>query len=178
MSRIQEHKGPHEIDEWKIPDELMSMEKVRGSHYLAFQLSKQDFGVNILKVQEIKNYSSVTPIPNTPNHVRGAMNLRGTVVPIIDLRLVLGMPQANYDQYTVIVVVNVGTRVLGLIVDAVSDVLKVGEDEFEPAPDFGHDVDISFISGLAKSENRLVTLLDLDKMIGDEMAHPNSARNT
>lgn len=149
-------------------DVVSQLNNANGSQYLTFQLADQDFGVDILKVQEIKNYSSITPIPNTPMHVKGAMNLRGTVVPIIDLRVKFGMPETEYDQYTVIVVVNVGSRILGLIVDAVSDVLNVGDQEFEASPDFGHDTDTTFISGLAKTGERLTTLLNLEKLVGSD----------
>lgn len=146
-------------------------DQFEGKQYLTFRLLEQEFGVDILRVQEIKNFSYITPIPNTPPSVKGAMNLRGTVVPIIDLRIKFGMPDVHYDQYTVIIVVNVGQRVVGLVVDAVSDVLNVGAEDFEPAPDFGQEVDTAFITGLAKSENRLTTLLDLEQLIGHEEAN-------
>ncbi len=142
-----------------------------GNQYLTFRLLDQDFGVDILCVQEIKNYSQITPIPNTPACVKGAMNLRGTVVPIVDLRIKFGMPEKEYDQYTVIIVANVGVRVIGLVVDAVSDVINVSEEDFEPSPDFGSDVDTTFMVGLAKSEDRLTTLLDLEKLVGAEQLH-------
>lgn len=140
----------------------------QGNQYLTFRLLDQDFGVDILRVQEIKNYSQITPIPNTPDCVKGAMNLRGTVVPIIDLRLKFGMPETEYSQYTVIIVVNVGARVVGLVVDAVSDVINVSEEDFEPSPDFGSEVDTSFMVGLAKSDERLTTLLDLERLVGKD----------
>lgn len=137
-----------------------------GSQYLTFQLLNEEYGIDILQVQEIKNYSHITPIPNTPKHVKGAMNLRGTVVPIVDLRLKFSMPDSDYDQYTVIIVVTIGERVVGLVVDAVNDVLNVSPDECEPPPRLGGEIDASFITGLAKSEDRLITLLNIEKLVG------------
>lgn len=160
-SLTEEASASHEAGE-----NSASWSNSHGAQYLTFRLADQDFGVAILSVQEIKNYSVITPIPNTPAYVKGAMNLRGTVVPIIDLRVKFEMPEAVYDQHTVIVVVNVGSRILGLIVDAVSDVLNVGEDEFEAAPDFGQDAETGFIIGLAKTNDKLTTLLDLERLIG------------
>ena len=137
-----------------------------GNQYLTFRLLDEEYGVEILRVQEIKNYSHITPIPNTPAFIKGAMNLRGTVVPVIDLRSKFNMPVIEYNQYTVIIVVTIDTRVVGLIVDAVSDVLNIGEEEFEPAPSFGTGVDTSFMTGLAKSGDRLITLLNIKQLIG------------
>ena len=139
-----------------------------GSQYLTFRLLNEEYGIDILQVQEIKNYSHITPIPNTPEHIKGAMNLRGTVVPIVDLRLKFTLPATDYDQYTVIIVVTIGTRVVGLVVDAVNDVLNVTGDECEPPPDLGGEVDSSFITGLAKQDDRLITLLNIEKLLGTE----------
>lgn len=139
-----------------------------GNQFLTFRLLDEDYGIDILQVQEIKNYSHITPIPNTPQHIKGAMNLRGTVVPILDLRLKFNLPASEYNQYTVIIVVTVGTRIVGLVVDAVSDVLNVVDEDCEPAPSLGGDIDTSFISGLAKQNDRLITLLNIDKLVGDD----------
>ncbi len=136
------------------------------NQFLTFALNEQEFGIDILRVQEIKNFTRVTPIPNMPECIKGVMNLRGTVVPVIDLRLRFNMPPAEYNQFTVIIVVNVGLRIVGLVVDAVSDVLNVGEDSFEGPPDLGA-IDTSFIKGLAKSGDRLVSLLDIEVLLND-----------
>ena len=141
-----------------------------GNQYLTFRLQDEEYGIDILQVQEIKHYSHVTPIPNAPPHVKGAMNLRGTVVPIVDLRLKFNMPVTGYDQYTVIIVVTVGTRVVGLVVDAVSDVLNVSADDCEPPPNLGDELDASFITGLAKTDDRLITLLNIARLIGADAA--------
>ena len=134
--------------------------------FLTFALGDQQFGIEILRVQEIKNFTRVTPIPNMPTCIKGVMNLRGTVVPIVDLRIKFGMEIADYNQFTVIIVVNVGTRIMGLVVDAVSDVLNVEPGDIEEAPDLGA-IEVSFISGLAKSGDRLVTLLNIEELLGD-----------
>lgn len=135
--------------------------------FLTFALGDQEFGIEILRVQEIKNFTRITPIPNMPPCIKGVMNLRGTVVPIVDLRIKFAMETSDYDQFTVIIVVNVGTRIMGLIVDAVSDVLNVDPIEIESAPDLG-SIDTSFISGLAKSADRLVTLLNIEQLLGEQ----------
>jgi purine-binding chemotaxis protein CheW len=139
------------------------------SQFLTFALNEQDFGIDILRVQEIKNFTRVTPIPNMPECIKGVMNLRGTVVPVVDLRKKFGMPFSEYNQFTVIIVVNVGTKIIGLVVDSVSDVLNVGSDSIEGPPDLG-SIDTSFIKGLAKSGDRLVTLLDIEQLLGNQVA--------
>lgn len=136
-----------------------------GNQYLTFQLQEEQYGVDILCVQEIKGYTRVTQLPIMPAFINGAMNLRGTVVPIIDLRGRLAMPAAKYDQFTVVIVVNVGTKVVGLVVDAVSDVLNIEAPDIEAAPDFGDGIDTSFIKGMAKHGQNLITLLEIEKLL-------------
>lgn len=137
-----------------------------GSQFLTFRLADEEYGLEILRVQEIKGYSRVTPLPNTPPEVKGVMNLRGTVVPIIDLRARFGLEGAEYNQFTVIIVVTVGSKVVGLVVDAVSDVLNVAPTDLVPTPDMGSGVDTSFMTGMARTGDRLVTLLNIDRLIG------------
>ncbi len=138
--------------------------------FLTFSLCEQEFGIEILRVQEIKNYSRVTPIPNSPPNVKGVMNLRGTVIPIVDLRNTLGMPQAEYDKFTVIVVVNIESRIVGLVVDAVSDVMDVNQADIEVPPTLASDTTTSVIDGIAKAGDRLITLLNISKLINVEPA--------
>ena len=141
-----------------------------GGQYLTFRLGNEEYGVEILKVQEIKGYSAITPIPNVPAYLRGVMNLRGTIVPVVDLRAKFGMTQAECTPFTVIIVVTVGARVMGLIVDAVSDVLDVPRGGVQPTPDFGAQVDARCLEGLAKAGDKLVVLLDIDRVVGaDEL---------
>jgi purine-binding chemotaxis protein CheW len=144
-----------------------------GGQYLTFRLGQEVYGVEILKVQEIKGYTPVTPVPNTPAYLKGVMNLRGTIVPVVDLRAKFGMSEAEYSQFTVIIVLTVGAKVVGLIVDAVSDVLNIPRGDIQATPDFGAHVDARFISGLAKAGDKLVVLLDIDRVLGG--AEPTAA---
>jgi purine-binding chemotaxis protein CheW len=134
--------------------------------YLTFTLGQGDYGIEILRVQEIKGYSAVTTIPNLPPYIKGVMNLRGAVVPVLDLRAKFGMSESEYTRFTVIIVVRVGERVVGLIVDAVSDVLDVAATDVVPAPEMGAEVDTSFLTGMAKSEERLISLLAIERVVG------------
>ena len=141
-----------------------------GSQYLTFRLGEEEYGVEILKVQEIKGYTAITPVPNTPAYLKGVMNLRGTIVPVVDLRAKFGMEAAEYTAFTVIIVLTVGTKVMGLIVDAVSDVLNIQKTDIQATPDFGAQVDARFISGMAKAGDKLVVLLDIDRVLGGDVA--------
>jgi purine-binding chemotaxis protein CheW len=134
--------------------------------FLTFALGEEAYGVEILRVQEIRGYTAVTPIPGAPPFVKGVMNLRGAVIPVVDLRRRLGMDEAPCTPLTVVVVVTVGPRVMGLVVDAVSDVLEVTPGAIEATPDLGGEVDTRLVSGLAKTPERLVMLLDLERLLG------------
>ena len=139
--------------------------------FLTFTLQNEEYGIEILKVQEIKGFSKITPIPNAPPFVRGVMNLRGTVVPIIDLRARFSMTEKAYDQFTCIVVVNVGDRVVGLVVDTVSDVLNIPTDSIADPPELASGGDASCITGMGKLGERIVMLLDTGKLVGIEANH-------
>ena len=147
-----------------------------GSQYLTFALGAEEYGVEILKVQEIRGYSPVTPIPNTPSYVKGVMNLRGTIIPVVDLRGKLAMPDTTYSPFTVIIVVTVGAKVMGLIVDAVSDVLDIPHADIQATPDFGAQVNARFIHGMARAGDKLVVLLDIDRVLGEEEPAPSHER--
>jgi purine-binding chemotaxis protein CheW len=129
-----------------------------GNQFLTFQLGEELYGVGILRVQEIKGY--------TP-HIKGVLNLRGTIVPIIELRSKFGMPTINYTAFTVIIVVVVRDKVMGLVVDSVSDVLNIDKKDIQPPPQFGSKVDVNFISGIGKSGDKLVALLDMDCLLSE-----------
>ncbi|TAJ30973.1 MAG: chemotaxis protein CheW [Nitrospirae bacterium] len=147
-----------------------------GSQYLTFILGEEHYGVDILRVQEIKGYTAVTRIPNTPDFIKGVLNLRGAIVPIVDLRAKFGMAKVDTTMFTVIVVVVVRDRVMGIVVDAVSDVLDIAAKEIQPAPNFGTRVDTSFIQSIAKSGDKLITLLDIDRVLSmDEIAQTEAA---
>lgn len=143
--------------------------------YLTFMLNGEEYGVDILRVQEIKGWNPTTKIPNTPDYIRGVMNLRGAIVPIIDLRSRFNMPAIDYTATTVVIVLKVHTsgaeRTIGFVVDAVSDVYNVAADQYRPAPDFGSHVDTAFIRALATVDEKMVILLDIDCMLNlDELA--------
>jgi purine-binding chemotaxis protein CheW len=149
--------------------------KEGGRQYLTFSLAGEAYGVDILRVQEIRGWTPVTTIPNTPAYMRGVLNLRGTIVPILDMRQRFNLEQAEYTAVTVIIVLSVhtehGERVIGVVVDSVSDVLDVVEEEIKPSPDFGGSVNTEFINGLAALQDQMVMLLDIDKMLtSDEMS--------
>lgn len=138
-----------------------------GSQFLTFQLGDELYGVDILRVQEIKGYTTVTKIPNTPPHIKGVLNLRGTIVPIVELRTKFGMPTIEYTMFTVIVVVVIQEKIMGLVVDAVSDVLDIDKKDIQPPPQFGAKVDVSFLKGIGKSGDKLIALLDMDRLLSD-----------
>lgn len=140
--------------------------------YLTFTLDHEEYGIEILRVQEIKGAAAITPIPNAPTWLKGVMNLRGTVVPVVDLRAKFGLPPSDGLRFSVVIVVNVGTHVVGLVVDAVSDVLDFDPADTAPTPDLGGEVDTSFLTGIAKSSDRLIALLAIDRVVGiHELEH-------
>lgn len=145
-----------------------------GGQFLTFSLGEELYGVDILRVQEIKGYTAVTKIPNTPPHIKGVLNLRGTIVPIVELRTKFGMPTIDYTAFTVIIVVVVQDKVMGLVVDAVSDVLDIEKKDIQSAPDFGNKVDVTFLHGIGKSGDKLVSLLDIDRLLLDSTGKDSS----
>lgn len=153
------------------------------SKYLTFVLATEEYAVDILRVQEIKGWSRVTPIPNTPDYICGVINLRGTIVPIIDLRLRFGLERLEYGAMTVVVVVKVISgnkeRIMGIVVDAVSDVYDITEGDIKPAPDFGSVISIEFVRGLATVGDKMVIVLDIDKLLNSaELSVMESAVQT
>jgi len=136
--------------------------------FLTFMLAGEEYGVDILRVQEIKGWDEVTTIPNTPEYLRGVINLRGTIVPIIDMRIRFELEKLDYGPLTVVIVLKVNcgekSRVIGIVVDGVSDVYNVPEAEVKTSPDFGSAVDTEFVRGLATIEEKMVIILDVDHM--------------
>lgn len=149
-----------------------------GGQYLTFSLGEELYGVDILRVQEIKGYTAVTTIPNTPSHIKGVLNLRGTIVPIVELRTKFGMPAIDYTAFTVIIVVVVQDKVMGLVVDAVSDVLDIAKSDIQSAPDFGSKVDVTFLNGIGKSGDKLVSLLNIDRLLLDSSGNNSSEHSS
>ncbi len=138
-----------------------------GSQFLTFTLGDELYGVDILRVQEIKGYTAVTRIPNTPSDIKGVLNLRGTIVPIVDLRTKFGMDKAEYTMFTVIIVVVVREKTVGIVVDAVSDVVDLTKKDVQAPPEFGAKVDVSFLNGIGQCGDKLIALLDIDRLLAD-----------
>ncbi|MBI5315336.1 MAG: purine-binding chemotaxis protein CheW [Nitrospirae bacterium] len=145
-----------------------SGDTTEGSQFLTFRLGDEVYGVDILRVQEIKGYTAVTKIPNQPSYIKGVMNLRGTIVPIVELRTKVGMETIDYTAHTVIVVVVVQERIMGFVVDSVSDVLNIGKKDIQAPPQFGTKVDVSFLQGIAQCGDSLVALLNIDQLLAGE----------
>jgi len=147
--------------------------------YLTFVLAGTEYGVDILRVQEIKGWDTATEIPNTPEYIRGIINLRGTIVPIVDLRKRFHMEAVAYTSTTVVVVLKVkgagGERTMGFVVDAVSDVYNVTVEQIKAAPDFGTSVSTEFVKGLAAVGDKIVILLEIDQLVDTAVAMAEQA---
>jgi purine-binding chemotaxis protein CheW len=145
----------------------------QGGEFLTFRLGAEEYGIDILRVQEIRSYEQPTRIANSPSFIKGVVNLRGVIVPIIDLRLKLGCDTAEYNTFTVVVVLNVRGRVVGAVVDSVSDVLELSRDDIKPAPELNSNVDAGFITGIGtitqghgESETeRMLILMDIEGLM-------------
>ena len=132
---------------------------------LVFRLGSEEYGVDILKVQEIRGYEKVTPIPRSPDFLKGVANLRGTIVPVIDLRVKFGLADPTYDSLTVVIVLRIAGRVIGAVVDGVSDVVRLGANDVKPAPRLGSMVDSSYLAGVATQNDRMILALDIEKLL-------------
>lgn len=134
--------------------------------FLTFTLGKEEYGVEILKVQEIRSYEQVTTIANAPEFIKGVVNLRGIIVPVVDMRIKFNLGKAEYDQFTVVIILNVAGRVVGMVVDGVSDVISLGAEQMRPAPDFSSTFDTKYITGLGTLDERMLILVDIEKLMG------------
>ncbi len=137
----------------------------QSGEFLTFALGNEEYGIDILKVQEIRGYDAVTRIANTPPYIKGVMNLRGTIVPIVDLRIRFKLGEPSYDQFTVVIILNLHGRTMGVVVDGVSDVIALTTEQIRPAPDFGATVDTRYLTGLGAIEERMLILLDIEKLM-------------
>jgi len=133
--------------------------------FLTFKLAGEEYGVGILSVQEIRGWSAVTAIPHSPAWLLGVINLRGAVVPIIDLRIKFNFAKAEYNEFTVVIILNVGTRVVGIVVDGVSDVITLGAGQIKPAPSLGNNADTSHIIGFGTLDERMRILMDVERLM-------------
>lgn len=151
----------------------------RAGKYLTFQLAQEEFGIRVLKVREIMGLQDITAVPQTPSHVKGVINLRGKVVPVIDLRLKFGLEAADYTQRTCIIVTQVqgeaSSVMMGIVVDGVSEVLNLSGTEIEDTPDFGDSAGTQYLLGMAKVKGKVKILLDIDKVLSTLELHNLSA---
>lgn len=144
----------------------------RGGKYLMFTMAEEDYGIGILKVKEIIGMQEITPVPQTPKSVKGVINLRGKVIPVVDLRLRFNMGEIEYTERTCIIVLEISSQWgmvhIGIVVDSVSEVLNVSENDIEDTPNFGMKFSTDYILGIAKNDKEVKMLLDMDKVLGDE----------
>ncbi len=133
--------------------------------YLTFRLGNEEYGIDILKVQEIRGYDAVTAIANAPAFIKGVINLRGIIVPIVDLRIKFNVGSAHYDPFTVVIILNIGKRVVGVVVDSVSDVLTLSAGQVKPAPEFATTLNTEYITGLGTVEERMLILVDIERLM-------------
>lgn len=139
--------------------------------YLTFTLGPEEYAIDILKVQEIRGYEQPTTIANAPPFIKGVINLRGTIVPIVDMRIKFGVGKAEYTPFTVVIILSIGGRVVGIVVDGVSDVTSLRSDQVRPAPEFATTVDTRYIKGLGTLDERMLIVVDIEKlMLSTEMA--------
>lgn len=136
--------------------------------YLTFTLGAEEYGMDILKVQEIRGYDAVTKIANSPPFIKGVINLRGVIVPIVDLRIKFRLGEPTYDQFTVVIILNIGKRVMGIVVDGVSDVIQLNSDNLRPAPEFGSILDTRYILGLGTVDERMIIIVDIEKLMSSQ----------
>lgn len=155
MKKQSEHSGPAEVEK----------------EVLTFTLGPEEYAIDILSVQEIRGYDRVTAIANTPDFIKGVINLRGEIVPIIDLRLKFHLGDVEYNEFTVVIILNIGARVVGIVVDSVSDVVALPSDAIKPPPQLARTFDVSYLHGLATVGERMLILVDIEKlMTSKEMA--------
>jgi purine-binding chemotaxis protein CheW len=136
-----------------------------GREFLAFKLGSEEYGIDILKVQEIRGYEAVTRIANAPEFIKGVINLRGIIIPVVDMRIKFKLGEPVYDQFTVVIILNINGRVVGMVVDSVSDVTTLTPDQIKPAPDMGSVFSTEYMIGLGTVDERMLILVDIDRLM-------------
>ncbi|MGM9424756.1 chemotaxis protein CheW [Hydrogenophaga sp. MI9] len=150
------------------PDQARSsgaLAAASASEFLTFRLGAEEYGIDILRVQEIRSYEEPTRIANAPHFIKGVVNLRGVIVPVVDLRIKLGCEKVEYNGFTVVIVLNVHGRVVGAVVDSVSDVMELASDLIKPAPEMNTTMDTGFITGIASVGERMLILMDIEALM-------------
>lgn len=135
------------------------------NEFLTFRLGNEEYGIEILKVQEIRGYEAITQIANAPDFIKGVVNLRGIIVPIIDMRIKFCLGSVEYDQFTVVIILNVAGRVMGIVVDGVSDVITLESEQIRPTPGLGAVIDTEYIMGLGTIDERMLIMIDIEKLM-------------
>jgi purine-binding chemotaxis protein CheW len=149
----------------QVPTTANADGDMAGREFLAFKLGKEEYGIDILKVQEIRGYEAVTRIASAPEFIKGVINLRGIVIPVVDMRIKFQLGEAVYDQFTVVIILNINGRVVGMVVDAVSDVTTLTQDQVKPAPEMGTAFSNEYIIGLGTIDERMLILVDIDRLM-------------
>ena len=137
----------------------------QGREFLAFTLGKEEYGIDILKVQEIRGYEAVTRIANAPEFIQRVINVRGIIIPVVDMRIKFKLGTPVYDQFTVVIILNIGGRIMGMVVDSVSDVTTLTPDQIKPAPEMGSAFNSDYMIGLGTVDERMLILVDIDKLM-------------
>ncbi len=148
-----------------MANEPVNTASLSGGEFLTFTLGSEEYGIDILKVQEIRGYDAVTTIANTPKFIKGVINLRGIIVPIVDMRIKFNLGNVTYDPQTVVIILNLASRVVGVVVDGVSDVIALSADQVKAAPQFGATLDTKYIVGLGTINERMLILIDIEKLM-------------
>lgn len=133
--------------------------------FLAFKLDNEEYGIDILRVQEIRSYEEPTRLANVPEFIKGVVNLRGVIVPIVDMRLKFRLDEVKYDHFTVVIVLNIGPRVVGMVVDSVSDVITLTPDQLRPVPEFSSSIDVDHLLAIGAVDDRMLILVDIEKLM-------------
>ena len=137
----------------------------QSGEYLTFRLGAEEYGIDILRVQEIRRWEQPTPLGDEPRFIAGVINLRGAIVPVVDMRIRFGLGEAACDMFTVVVMLNLGGRIVGMVVDAVTDVITLQPEQIHPAPEFSAAFDLQYVSGLGTVDNRMLILVDIEKLM-------------
>jgi purine-binding chemotaxis protein CheW len=147
------------------PNQTNDARDISGSEYLAFTLGSEEYGIDILKVQEIRGYEAVTRIANAPEFIKGVINLRGIIIPVVDMRIKFNLGTPTYDQFTVVIILNIGGRIMGMVVDSVSDVTTLAPEQIKPAPEMGTAFNSEYLMGLGTLDERMLILIDIDRLM-------------
>jgi purine-binding chemotaxis protein CheW len=138
------------------------------AEFLAFTMGQEEYGLDILKVQEIRGYEAVTTLANAPDYFKGVINLRGVIVPVIDMRIRFNLATPTYDQFTIVIVLNIGGTIMGMVVDSVSDVTTLASEQIRPPPQLGSAIGADYLIGIGTIDERMLILIDIDKLMGSD----------